>query len=580
MKFCVQSRVCSATGNEGSFALQSSCQDVARLPRSFSPKTSRTSASTSWLRLSRSLLRATFAGIVALFLNIVLLTAECPAQVAQNAPTAVSRGREIYLYGTGYNGVPIDALAGEESVKVPAAVLRCANCHGLDGRGKPEGGVDPPNIRWTELSKPYVIRTGSGRERPPYSESLVIRAITMGIDSSGKRLNVAMPKYQLTREQADDLVNYLKALDTILDPGISDQSIKIGVILPPEEIFGGMHRALRETLQAAFQKVNNEGGLYGRKLCWVFSSAPQFSRAESFQKFIQQEQPFVLVESFIAGDESEINSCIEENRIPLIGAISLFPRVDPPIDRYAFYLLSGIQEQSEALTRFAASDQGLKAARSLVVYDQEEGIRAAIDRITKEAETVGWARPQLMPVQEVKDWALLLQNGKIDAVFWLASGELLGAFFKGAMASQVFPLILAPSAVVGSEIFQAPRQFSGHLFLSFPILPPDQTKEGEMEYLELARTNRFSPGNLAERLVALSAVKLLVYGLEKAGRDLTREKIVESLESIYHFETGQTPPLSFSPNRRVGATGAHVIGIDLDKGQLLLPDTWIELESP
>jgi ABC-type branched-subunit amino acid transport system substrate-binding protein len=574
MKFGAQSRVCSATKNERALTF------VAR-ERYFSDPHS--IEDDFGCGAGRTIRGVTSVGIVALFLNIVSLALAGLAQDAQNPATATTRGKDIYLYGTGSNGAPIEATEGEGNVKVPAIVLRCVNCHGPDGRGKPEGGLFPSNIRWTELSKPYPITTSSGRERPPYSESLVIRAITMGVDSGGNRLNAAMPKYQLTREQADDLVAYLKALNDILDPGVTDQSIKIGVILPPEETFSGMRHALLETLPAALQKVNDEGGLYGRKLSWVFSSAPQFSRPESFQKFIQQEQPFALVESFIAGDEREINSCIEEDRIPLIGAISLFPQVDAPIDRYTFYLLSGIQDQSEALAKFAASNQGLKAARSLVVYDQEEGIKATIDRITKEAETIGWARPQVMPVhevQEVKDWSLLLRDGKIDAVFWLASGEFLGAFFTGSIASQVFPLILAPSAFVGSEIFQAPRQFSGHLFLSFPILPSDQTKEGEMEYLELARTGRFSPGNLAERLVALSAVKLLVYGLEKAGRDLTREKIVESLENLYHFETGQTPRLSFSPNRRVGATGAHVIGIDLDKKQLLLPDTWIELESP
>jgi ABC-type branched-subunit amino acid transport system substrate-binding protein len=518
--------------------------------------------------------------ILAQFLNIVLLALAGLAQDAQQPATVPTRGKDIYLYGTGPGGAPIEATEGEANVNVPAAVLRCVNCHGADGRGKPEGGLSPSNIRWTELSKPYSITTSSGRVRPPYNDSLLIRAITMGIDSGGNRLNAAMPKYQLTREQADDLVAYLKALNDMLDPGITDQSIKIGVILPPEGSFSGMHRALLETLSAAFQKVNDEGGLYGRKLFLVFSFAPQFSPAESFLKFIRQEQPFALIESFIAGHESEINADIEENRIPLIGAISLFPRMDAPIDRYVFYLLSGIEEQSEVLAKFAASSQGLKAARSLVVFNEEEGVQAAIDRITKEAEKFGWARPELVPVQEVKDWSLLLQGKKIDTVFWLASGEFLGALFTGAFNSQVYPLVLAPSAFVGSEIFQAPKQFSGHLFLSFPILPSDQTKEGELEYLELARIGRFSPGNLAERLIALSAAKLLIYGLEKAGRSLTREKIVESLENLYHFETGQTPPLSFSLNRRVGATGAHVIGIDLDKKQLLLPDTWIELESP
>jgi ABC-type branched-subunit amino acid transport system substrate-binding protein len=518
--------------------------------------------------------------IVSQFLNIVLLAIASPAQEAQSPPTAVTRGKQIYLNGTGDNGVLIKATAGEGSALVPATILRCANCHGADGRGKPEGGIHPSNIRWSELSKPYAITTASGRGRPPYNESLVIRAMTMGLDSGGNRLDVAMPRYQLTREQAHDLVAYLKALDNVVDPGITDLSIKIGVVLPPEETLGGMCRALRETLAAAFQQVNDRGGLYGRKILCAFNTAPQFSRAESFQRFIEREQPFALVESFVAGDEGEIGSFIEHDGIPLIGAISLFPGFVNPENRYVFYLLTGIQAQSEALVKFAATKQGMRTARSLVVYRQEEGIPATIDRITKQAENVGWARPQLVNVKEVSDWSLLLRDGKVDVLFWLALGEELREFFTAAVTSQSYPLVLAPSAFVGAEIYEAPKQFSGHVFLSFPILPSDQTPAGETEFLNLARASQFSQTNLAERLTALSAAKLLIYGLQTAGKEVTREKIVQILGNLYRFETGHTPPLTFSSNRRVGSTGVHVIGIDLDKGQLVLPSTWIELESP
>src|SRR5262249_3491557 len=202
-----------------------------------------------WLRLCR------VYRIGAQFLSLIFGVVASAGQDGQSPSAAVTRGRQIYLSGTGSNGTPIETVAGDGDVKVPAAILRCVNCHGRDGRGKPEGGIYPSDIRWSELSKPYAMTTMSGRERPPYSDSLLIRAITMGIDSGGNRLNVAMPKYQLTREQADDLVAYLKVLDNMLDPGITDQTIKIGVILPPAETFGGMHRALRETLLAAFQRV-------------------------------------------------------------------------------------------------------------------------------------------------------------------------------------------------------------------------------------------------------------------------------------------------------------------------------------
>ena len=550
----------------------SKIQNVSRrnVQRSRARTSSRTRTIWLWLcRVNR---------IAAQFLSLVFFVVASAAQDAQNPSAAATRGGQIYLSGTGSNGIPIETVTGEGNVTVPAAILRCVNCHGRDGRGKPEGGIYPSDIRWSELSKPYAMTTMSGRERPPYSDSLLIRAITMGIDSGGNRLNVAMPKYQLTREQADDLVAYLKVLDNILDPGITEQTIKIGVILPPAETFGGMQRALRETLLAAFQRVNDEGGLYGRKILCVLNTAPEFSRAESFQKFIQQEQPFALVESFIAGDEGAINSCLEENGIPLIGAISLYSGVAAPINRYAFYLLSGIPEQSEALVRFAATNQRTKAARALVVYDEQEGIQAAIDRIMQEAERVGWERPQPVNLKENRSWSPLLENGSVDTVLWLASGKDLDDFFRAAAAKQAFPLVLAPSAFVGPEIYEAPKQFSGHLFLSFPMLPSDQTKEGEIEFLGLARTGQFSQGNLAERLSALSAANLLIYALQKAGREVTREKIVKILENLYRFETGQTPPLTFGPNRRVGANGAHIVGIDLEKKQPVWPSTWIDLE--
>src|SRR5260370_14228329 len=185
-------------------------------------------------RLRQTMIRAASIRILAQLFNFTLFAVASPAQDAQNPPTAAPSGKQIYLYGTGYNGVPIEALAGEGSVKVPAAGPRSVNCHGPGGRGKPAVGIYQSNLRWTELSKPYAITTGSGRERPPYNESLVIRAITMGIDSGGNRLNTAMPKYLLTREQADDLVPYLKTLEHVLDPGIADQSIKTVLILPPE----------------------------------------------------------------------------------------------------------------------------------------------------------------------------------------------------------------------------------------------------------------------------------------------------------------------------------------------------------
>ncbi|HEX8424439.1 MAG TPA: hypothetical protein VF634_13560, partial [Pyrinomonadaceae bacterium] len=80
------------------------------------------------------------------------------------------RGKQIYLRGTSASGKEILAYLGEASLEVPASTMTCANCHGFEGQGKPEGGVAPSNITWEALTKSYGVTHASGRKHPPYTE--------------------------------------------------------------------------------------------------------------------------------------------------------------------------------------------------------------------------------------------------------------------------------------------------------------------------------------------------------------------------------------------------------------------------
>ena len=77
--------------------------------------------------------------------------------------------------------------------------------------------------------------------------------------------------------------------------------------------------------------------------------------------------------------------------------------------------------------------------------------------------------------------------------------------------------------------------------------------------------------------MALSSVKLLVHGLRQAGKEVSREKLVEILENLYDYNTEQTPAVTFTQNRRIGADGVHVVGIDLERKSVVLPSTWVPL---
>ena len=112
--------------------------------------------------------------------------------------------------------------------KCPAARWPAPTVTRSRGQGKPEGGIDPSNITWEALTKPYGVTHTSGRKHPAYTERGLELAITRGLDPAGNKLLGAMPRYQMSKEDLADLVVYLKRLGTTRIPGIADNRIVIG----------------------------------------------------------------------------------------------------------------------------------------------------------------------------------------------------------------------------------------------------------------------------------------------------------------------------------------------------------------
>ena len=107
--------------------------------------------------------------------------------------TAESASGQLILY----SGGPGTMMQGR---------IACANCHGQDGKG---GRIDfmmrsfdVPDITWTNLTQ----------DNPPFTEETLERAIIQGIDPEGDPLEYAMPRWQMSAQDLNDLVGFLKTL--------------------------------------------------------------------------------------------------------------------------------------------------------------------------------------------------------------------------------------------------------------------------------------------------------------------------------------------------------------------------------
>lgn len=513
---------------------------------------------------------------LAFVLLLLLLCTGTPDELSAQE----QRGRQIYLTGTSPSGADLTAVLGDQGAEVPATVLPCVTCHGRDGRGKPEGGIVPSNLTWEALTKPYGATSPGGRQRPPYTEQRLKRAITMGLDAGDTPLDIAMPRYRLSGQDLDDLVAYLKRLGHETDPGLTERSLRVGVILAPPALLAEKNSAVRAVLTAYFDDVNRRGGLYNRRIDLLFLDAPEAleKRSAAARAFIEEEQLFAIVAPFIAGIDEAMAALAADLAIPFIGAFSVDPQVGFPLNRQVFYLYAGLNDQARALVTYAAHHQDGRNPNAAILYTTQpipEAVAAAVeDQAIREGWTTITKRGLASASFDAPALARDLQSSGVELVFWLGPPQQDKAFLDAAEALSWTPTVFIPGTLAGPELFAAPKGFAGRLFLSLPTSPGDLTPDGKRTYEQLAASYPLPAYQQATQWAALASATLFTEGLVRAGRDVSRNKLIAKLEEFYQFQTGFTPPLTYGPNQRIGALGAYIVSVDLDRQRLVPVGEW------
>lgn len=487
---------------------------------------------------------------------------------------AERRGRAIFLRGEVPGKKPLTAMVGD--LEVPAATMNCAGCHGRRGEGKTEGGVVAGNLTWSNLTKSYGHTHPSGRKHGAFTESSFTTAVVSGVDPAGNELNVAMPRYRLSIEDMKDLIAYIKRLEFDRDPGLTAESIDVGVPLPANAALAELGGAIRQVMSAYFDDLNARGGIYNRKIKLHFTEAGA-DAATSLRNLNSQNQLFAFIGGVSAGADKEIGALARDEEIPFIGPATLLPQVEHPPNRYIFYLLPGVPDQAAALINFADQQLGAKKQRAVVLFPTTELPSAAAEAALARAKEAGWTDIVKMSYTAF-DANKLAQQLKAEgtATVFMFGGSDIAGFLGAASAIQWTPNVLSLGTLTSRDLAaNVPAPFTKKVFLAFPTVPADVTADGVAEYRALAEKYKLPSQHAAAQLAALAAAKTFVEGLKRAGADVSREQLITSLEGLYEYDTGLTPKLIFGPNRHVGAAGAYIITINADTKEFVTASGWV-----
>lgn len=459
-------------------------------------------------------------------------------------------GKRLYREAQSPSGSALSARVGPQSLLVPGASVPCVNCHGADGKGRPEGGLQPPEITWRELSKPYGHQHDSGRQHPAFDLANFYRTVTEGLDPAGQPLNPAMPRYALAQSDVAALVAYLQKIDHDHDPGIAEGRLRIGTVLPRRGPLAPAGELVEQLLRGVFAQLNGGGGVHGRQLELVVLDAEADPAAQ-----LAGADLFALLAPLVPAQAGAVFAAAEASGLPVVGPLA----GESAGGRYTFQLSPGEREQGRALAEFAVRGLKLNNPMVAVVAPPEDagGVAAAVEA---QLGSHGWQRvsrhavPGAAADRAVAAW----QAQGVEVLFYFGSADEFAALRQSAAARHWQPVFLAPAARTGGGGLGGP----GPAYLALPASPADGTVAGRQAFEALRRQLGLPTRQAGLQAASYAAAKVLVEGLNRVGRAASRERLVDMLENLYAFDTGVTPTVAFGPGRRVGVMGAHVVAAD------------------
>jgi ABC-type branched-subunit amino acid transport system substrate-binding protein len=503
------------------------------------------------------------------------------APVAAELTEAEARGKLIYTNGRSQSNRVIRASVGGADAPSSATILPCVQCHGDNGRGI---GIVSPAIDWDTLSDPEGHQHQK-RAHGPFDEESLVDAISRGIDPAGNDFEATMPKYIMADEDMADLVAYLKVIGLEDDPAIVDGRIRIGTVLPVDGQHAGLGKAMRDTIEAVFSEVNAGGGVHGRGLelvvgGWGGNPDPEIWAAHDL---VANEPVMALVSPYVPNYDAELAALAADEELPVVGPYTVLPPGDAGENRFSFYLLPGLELQAEALVDAAAVLTPPENSTLAIVHPRVRFFDQIAEAARLRAEALGFRSAKVSVFEhgafDAEQSAAALHDSGVDAVVFLGSSGELGALARVAETRDWHPFLLSPGILAERGIFELPPSFSYRVLLSYASLPTDYSASGAEEFERLHEKYRFGYEYDIAQLSAFTAAKVLVAGLENAGRRLNREELVRGLEEIEEFHPGLAPPVTFGPFRRTGSMGAHIVRVDLVNDRFDPTTGWIALDE-
>ncbi|MEQ1636520.1 MAG: ABC transporter substrate-binding protein [Methylococcales bacterium] len=489
------------------------------------------------------------------------------------------QGRQIYQQSQDESNVEISVTLGLTKTTLPAQTFPCINCHGAEGEGKVEGSLTIPAITASSL---FANATLQGRSRPAYNEGTLTQAIRMGYKSNSQSLDSAMPRYSLSKAQMAALIAYLKRLGSAmdLDPGLTDDKIQLGSVLPLSGALRETGRLLKNTLEACLDEANAQGLIYGRRLSIYIEDSGDTDQGAltATQHLLDGNKTFALIARFDSDNADEVNARLAKSKLPDLAPITFMPNQQSETDTRTFYFLPSYADQARALVDYWLTLPEFTRIKSNATLALIIGDHAADKLAAESIRAQAYLQGMMIDVMhwqsdKSKNNAALkkLFFKKPAAIFFLGDVNEFETVNAQLIKTAQHPMLLGLMAMLGREALQIKNLSFSRILLATPFAYDQSTLNN---FTTLLKRHGIPLQNPGLQSIACNAVKVLVEGLKHIGRHASRQKLITALEEIHNFPSDFLPPLNFSSHSKIGLQGAYIMELN-QRAELISQSTWI-----
>ncbi len=340
--------------------------------------------------------------------------------------------------------------------------------------------------------------------------------------------------------------------------GVSDSEILIGSSCPLSGHASFLGTQTIHGVQTYLNDVNGQGGVNGRRIRLIaYDDAydPALCISNT-QKLIAEDRVFALTSYVGTPTAVKIIPMVQEAGIPMVGILSGARVLREPFQRYIINIRASYYEETGQLIDHFVQDLGITRVAIFYQYDE-----FGLDGLT--GTEIALQKHGLQPVAKasyirgsmnVEEGVDLICASDAEAVVMIGTYGPCAKFVRLVKQRKNAMIFHAVSFVGAEELAKILGPEAEGIIVTQVVPPPWETMllPAAGQYTRLLK--RYFPEEDPSFVGFegfLNAV-VLVEGLKRAGTDLTRDGLIDSIEGIHQFSLQIANPLNYSPTDHQG----------------------------